>query len=103
MPREREPAHPRDAIRRHRELRLRDRPDVQLTEGEHPHLHTPNELLVARDDLPPLARTLEELGATELDTTPGLEERLLRFEVPAGGGVQEAVTRPPGRGDADAL
>ena len=103
MPREREPAHPRDAIRRHRELRLRDRPDVRLTEGERPHLHAPNELLVARDDLPSLARTLEELGATELETTPGLEERLLRFEVPAGEDVQEAVTRLRGRGDADAM
>jgi subtilisin family serine protease len=103
MPREREPAHSRDAIRRHRELRLRDRPDVQLTEGERPHLHAPNELLVARDDLPSLARTLEELGANELDTTPGLEERLLRFEVPAGEDVQAAVARLRGVGSADAL
>ena len=103
MAREREPAHPRDAIRSHREARLRERPDVRLTEGERPHLHAPNELLVARDDLPSLARTLEELGATELDTTPGLEERLLRFEVPAGEDVQGAVTRLRGRGTADAL
>ena len=65
MAREREPADPRDAIRRHREARLRERPDVRLTEGERPHLHAPNGLLVARDDLPSLAGTLEELGATE--------------------------------------
>jgi subtilisin family serine protease len=103
MAREREPSHPRDAIRRHRELRLRDRPDVRLTGGERPHLHAPNELLVARDDLPSLARTLEELGATELDTTPELEERLLRFLVPAGADVQGAVAQLRGGGTADAL
>jgi subtilisin family serine protease len=84
-------------------MRLGDRPDVRLTEGERAHLHAPNELLVARDDLPSLARTLEELGATELDTTPGLEQRLLRFEVPAGEDVQGAVARLRGRGSADAM
>jgi subtilisin family serine protease len=103
MPREREPADPRDAIRRHRETRLGDRPDVRLAEGERPHLHAPHELLVARDDLPSLARTLEALGATELDTTPGLEERLLRFAMPAGEDVQGAVTRLRGRGSGDAM
>lgn len=103
MPSEREPAHPRDAIQRHRERRLRDRADVRLTEGERPHLHAPNELLVARDDLPALARTLEELGATELDTTPGIEERLLRFEVPAGEDLPGAVSRLRGRGGGDAV
>lgn len=102
MAREREPRDPRRAIQRHRETRLPDREDVRLTVGERPHLHTPNELLVARDDLPALARTLEDLGATELDTTPGLEERLLRFELPAGEELPRALGRLRVR-DGDAL
>jgi len=93
MAREREPRDPRRAMRRHRETRLPDRDDVLLTEGERPHLHAPNELFVARDDLPALARTLEDLDATELDTTAGLEERLLRFELPAGADLPRAVGR----------
>ena len=102
MAREREPRDPRRAIQRHRETRLPDREDVRLTLGERPHLHTPNELFVAREDLPLLARTLEELDAKELDTTPGIEERLLRFELPAGEDFPEAMGRLRVRDD-DAL
>ena len=100
MPRERES---RDAIRRHREARLPDRPDFRLTEGDRAHLHTPRELLVARDDLPSLARTLEQLGATELDTTPGIEERVLRFEVPDIDDLPATVADLRGRGPGETL
>jgi subtilisin family serine protease len=100
MARQREPSRdPRSVLQEHRAARLGERQDVHRAEGERPHLHVPNELLVGRDDLPLVERDLRELGAQELPVPASLEARLLRFEVPAGEPLTELVGRLRSRGD----
>ena len=94
MARQREPSRdPRSVLQEHRAARLGERQDVQRAEGERPHLHVPNELLVGRDDLPLVESDLRELGAQELPVPAPLEARLLRFEVPAGEPLTALVAR----------
>jgi subtilisin family serine protease len=89
VPRERHHPDGRDVLRSHRLRRLVDRTDIVLAGGEHAHLHRPRELLVLRDDLAQLRGPLGELGGTERELPPRLEERLARFELDRGAGGDE--------------
>jgi subtilisin family serine protease len=97
-PRQPAPGSGTAIIQEHRTARIAQRADVQLTEGERPHLHVPRELLVARDDLLVVERELREVGARELEVVEPLADRLARFEVPTEEPLAEVVARLRGRG-----
>ncbi len=87
------------AIRDHRSGRLEQRADVQLVDdNERSHLHVPNELVVARDDLPLVARDLAALGATELEVASPLTDQVVLFKIPARELVGDVVGRLRSRG-----
>jgi len=91
-------ADARSSIRRHRVARLRERADIELAEGERPHLRVPNELLVVRDDLPLVADDLRELGAEEIEVPAALAGRLTRFTLPASEPLAALLERLRARG-----
>jgi subtilisin family serine protease len=97
------PREPSSALRAHRAARLAARDDVALSEGERPHLHVPNEILVGRDDAALLGEELAELGARELAVPGGLEERLRRFELSGDEPLATLIARLRSRGGERAL
>jgi len=67
MARQREPSRdPRSVLQEHRAARLGERQDVQRAEGERPHLHVPNELLVGRAQLDHQIEDIKTLVASRI-------------------------------------
>ncbi len=70
---------------------MRTRRDIAVAAGTREHLRRPRELLVLREDLPRIENVLRGRGAEERDPAAGLEERLVRFELPQDRGFAGAL------------